>query len=87
MHDMLRGLAIQIAEQEENFYCRAGNGLTALVENEYSGRTRLFLNFNNLSSLPKLFTAPEICSLLIAANNFTKLPRKMNGSMISRLWI
>lgn len=52
MHDILRGLAIQIGEQEEKFYCGAGNGLTdQFVENEYSECTRLFLNENKLSSL------------------------------------
>lgn len=83
MHDVLRGLAIQIAEHEENFYCRAGNGLTELVETEYSGCTRLCLMDNELSSLPKSHTASQICSLLIGANNITKIPRKVIGSMIS----
>jgi disease resistance protein RPS2 len=83
MHDMLRGLAIQIAEQEENFYCCAGIDLSALVENEYSGCTRLFLNFNQLSSLPKSLRAPKIRSLLMAANHFTKIPGKVIASMIS----
>lgn len=61
MHDILRGLATQIGEQEEKLYCRAGNGLTdQLVENEYSECTRLFFNDNKLSSLPNSFTTPEI---------------------------
>ena len=76
---MLRGLAIQIAEQEENFYCRSGKGLTALVENDYSGCTRLFLKDNELNSFPKSLTASEICSLFMGGNNITEIPKKVKG--------
>ena len=80
---MLRGLAIEIAEQEENFYCRSSKGLTTFVENDYSGCTRLFLKDNELNSFPKSLTASEICSLFMGGNNITEIPRKVIGSMIS----
>jgi disease resistance protein RPS2 len=44
VHDVMRGLAIQIAEVEENFYCRAGKGLKVFTQNECSGCTRILLN-------------------------------------------
>jgi len=84
VHDVLRDLAIQIAEREEYFYCRAGRRLTALNENECSGCTRIFLNRNQLSSLPESWRAPEICSLLMNRNvKIPEIPRKVMGSMVS----
>lgn len=84
MHDVLRGLAIQIAEDEENFYCRVGKGLTALNENEFSSCNRIMLNDNyHLSSLSESLRAPEISSLLLARNYFTEIPKKVIGSMMS----
>lgn len=43
VHDVLRDLAIRIAEEEENFYCRVAKGLTALNENECSAVGGLWL--------------------------------------------
>lgn len=84
MHDVLRGLAIQIAEDEENFYCRVGKGLTALNENEFSSCNRIMLNDNyHLSSLSESLRAPEISSLLLARNYFTEIPKEVIGSMMS----
>jgi disease resistance protein RPS2 len=83
MHDVMRDLAIQIAEREEKFYCGAGRGLTTLRENECSGCTRILLNHNNLTSLPESLSYPEICSLIVGNNNITELPRRLMGGMIS----
>jgi len=84
MHDVLRGLAIRIAEEEENFYCRAGKGQSALNENQFSPCTRIVLSVNNLSSLSQSLRAPEICSLLLRRNKeFKEIPKKVIGSMIS----
>jgi disease resistance protein RPS2 len=84
MHDVLRDLGIQIAEQEENFYCGVGKGFTALIENQFSGCTRILLNHNKLSSFPEALRASEISSLLMARNNaLTSIPRKMLGHMNS----
>ena len=84
VHDVLRDLAIQISEREENFYCRLGRRLTALNENECSGCTRILLKDNQLSSLPESWRAPEICSLLMNRNlKIAEIPRKVMGSMVS----
>jgi Leucine-rich repeat (LRR) protein len=84
VHDILRDLAIQIAEREENFSCRAGKGLTALAENECPGVSRFLLNYNKLRSLPESFRAPEISSLILAGNpNLREIPRKVIRSMVS----
>jgi hypothetical protein len=84
MHDVLRGLAIQIAEEEENFYCRPGKGLTAVNENQFSPCTRIMLNDNELTSLLESLRAPEISSLLMTRNTaFKEIPKKVMGSMIS----
>lgn len=84
VHDVLRDLAIQIAEREENFYCRVGKGLAALPENECSGRTRFLLDSNDLSSFPESFRPPEISSLLMSGNaDLREIPRKVIGSMVS----
>jgi disease resistance protein RPS2 len=83
VHDVMRGLAIQIAEVEENFYCRAGKGLKVFTQNEGSGCTRILLRGNELSSLPESWRAPKICALLMAGNPLTEIPRKVIGSMIS----
>jgi dephospho-CoA kinase len=84
MHDVVRDLAIQIAEVEENCYFRAGRGLTTLMENELSGRTRISLTDNKLRSLPRSLRVQEIRSLLMARNvDFNEFPRKMIRSMTS----
>ena len=84
IHDVLHDLAVRVAEEEESFYCRAGKHLTALNENEFSGRTQIFLNMNKLSSLPNSLRAPQIRSLIISFNkDLTKIPKRVIGSMIS----
>lgn len=84
MHDVLYDLALQIAETEENCYFRPGRGFPELRENECSGFTRISLNYNTLSSLPKSFRAPEICSLLLRNNkDLTEIPKRVIGSMVS----
>jgi len=84
VHDILRDLAIQIAEREENFCCRAGKGLTALTKNECPGATRFLLNSNKFRSIPESLRAPEICSLVLAGNpDFREIPRKVIRSMVS----
>ena len=83
MHDVLHDLNIQIAEHEENFYCWAGQGLTTLNENECSGRTRILLNNNNLTSLPQSWSAPQICSLTLRQNNIVEIPRRLFEGMTS----
>jgi Leucine-rich repeat (LRR) protein len=84
MHDVVRDLAIQIAEREENCYFRAGRGLTALIQNECSGRTRISLTDNKLSSFPRSLKVQEIRSLLMARNtNFKEFPGKLMRRMTS----
>jgi disease resistance protein RPS2 len=84
VHDILHDLATQIAEREENFYCRVNKGLTELTENECPGASRFFLNYNKLTSFPKSLRAPEISSLILAGNpNLREIPRKVMRSMVS----
>lgn len=84
IHDVLYDLAIQIADRQENCYFRPGRGLTELRENECSAFTRISLNYNKLSSLPKSFRAPEICSLLLRNNkDFAEIPKRVLGRMTS----
>lgn len=84
MHDVLRDLGIRIAEAENAFHCRAGQGLRTLRENECSGRTRILLSRNELSSLPESLRAPELCSLLLDGNkDLTEIPKTVIGSMVS----
>lgn len=88
MHDVLRDLGIRIAEAENAFHCRDGQGLRTLRENECSGRTRILLSRNELSSLPESLRAPELCSLLLDGNkDLTEIPKTVIGSMVSlRAW-
>lgn len=86
MHDILRALALQIAEKEENFYCGAGKGSTAFKVNEFkfSPCTRFVLNDNNLNGFPESWRAPEISSLLMKRNlEFKEIPKKVIESMTS----
>lgn len=84
MHDVLRDLGIRIAEAEGTFYCRVGQGLRTLNENECSGHSRILFSRNELRSLPGSLRAPELCSLLMDGNkDLTKIPKKVMGSMFS----
>jgi Leucine-rich repeat (LRR) protein len=86
MHDILRAMAIQIAEKEENFYCGAAMGLKTLKVNEFnfSPCTRIVLNDNNLNAFPESWRAQEISSLLMKRNiEFKEIPEQVIGSMIS----
>jgi DNA replication protein DnaC len=83
IHGELRDLAIQIAKEEENFYCPVGGESLVLNGNESSGCTRIFLRNKELSSLEQSPRAPEFCSLLISENRDLKIPGRVIGSMKS----
>jgi hypothetical protein len=85
IHDIVCNLGIQFAEEEESFfYCHVGKDLTTLLENACAGRTQILLKNNKLSSLPESLRGPEICSWLMNPNkHFTKMPKRVIGSMIS----
>lgn len=84
IHDVIRDMAIRIAEQEETFCCRVGMGLTMLTESDIAGSKRIMLNYNKLSFFPKGTTYPAIRSLLFSGNKeVSKIPKSVIGSMIS----
>lgn len=84
IHDVIRQMAILIAEQEESFCCRVGMRLTMLTESDIAGRKRIMLNDNKLSFFPKGTTHPAIRSLLFSGNEeVSKIPKPVIGSMIS----
>lgn len=84
IHDVIRQMAILIAEQEESFCCRVGMRLTMLTERDIAGRKRIMLNHNKLSFFPKGTTHPAIRSLLFSGNKeVSKIPKSVIGSMIS----
>eukprot|EP00253_Pinus_taeda_P034708 PITA_34708 len=84
VHDLMRDLAILIAEEEENFHCRVGKGLTYLNENEFSSCIRLLLGHNKLCYFLPLTSCPQISTLSLTGNAYlTKFPGRVMKSMIS----
>ncbi|CAM6000953.1 unnamed protein product, partial [Sphagnum balticum] len=88
VHDVMRDLAFYIVENgkppaEQHYLYRAGQNLeafprewkaTSMLPSVASEARRLSLHMNKLKSLPKIFCAPELVSLLIGGNPIVSLP-------------
>ncbi|KAK9229315.1 hypothetical protein WN944_022277 [Citrus x changshan-huyou] len=81
MHDMIRDMALWIAneieeeeEEEENFLVRAGIGLTDAPKiEEWEGVKRISLIENEIQSLPQIPTCPHLRTLLLNGNCIVKI--------------
>jgi Leucine-rich repeat (LRR) protein len=88
IHDVMRDLAFYIVENgkppaEQHYLYRAGQNLEVFPEewkaismlpSVASEARRLSLHMNKLKSLPEIFHAPELVSLLLGGNPIVSLP-------------
>jgi disease resistance protein RPS2 len=70
MHDVLRDLAIRIAEKEHRCYLKAGQGVSLFPVEEVDGKAceRMSLVYNHLESLPTTFACSSLSVLLLREN-------------------
>ncbi|XP_057859040.1 disease resistance protein RPS5-like [Cryptomeria japonica] len=82
MHDVVRDLAHQIAEEEEKCFFRTGRDLREFPDVDWSEYTRISFRNNRLTRVPRTFGAPHISSLLLTGNScLTEIPEEVIGSM------
>eukprot|EP01018_Ginkgo_biloba_P020162 Gb_22529 [translate_table: standard] len=72
MHDVLRDMAIHIAEEEERCLFRAGRNSNTLPVQLFQRRRRISLIRNNISFLPERFNYPKLGTLLLRENRYLK---------------
>jgi Leucine-rich repeat (LRR) protein len=87
VHDVMRDLAFYIVENgkppaKQHYLYRAGQNLEAFPEEwKASEARRLSLHMNKLKSLPEIFYAPELVSLLLGGNPIVSLPASFLSSI------
>lgn len=76
VHDVLREMAIHIAETEENCLFRTSQKLQKFpVEPGIDHCKRIAIGYNNIPSLPTDFTCPNLVTLILAQNeSLNKVP-------------
>jgi Leucine-rich repeat (LRR) protein len=95
IHDVMRDLAFYIVENgeppaEQHYLYRAGQNLeafsqewkaTSMLPSVASEARRLSLDMNKLKSLPEIFYAPELVSLLLGGNPIVSLQASFLSSI------
>ncbi|GLJ10744.1 hypothetical protein SUGI_0134170 [Cryptomeria japonica] len=74
IHDVLRDMAVQIAEVDRNILFRAGQSLTGIPDSARATSVRISLMHNHIRYLPQNFQCTELVTLLLSWNTVEEIP-------------
>ncbi|GLJ10740.1 hypothetical protein SUGI_0134130 [Cryptomeria japonica] len=74
IHDVLRDMAVHVAEVDQNILFRAGQSLTEFPKSASATSVRISLMHNRIRILPESVNCEKLVTLLLSWNTFEEVP-------------